>query len=334
MGKLVSVIVVFALLWCGWWAVASAGLQRGIVKWVEARRAEGWQADVREIEKKGFPTRLNARLHDVAFADPAAGVAVSMDQFDILAPVYWPGYVTVVLPETPITLASPSLRASLIAKNAQADLRLRPGPSLPVQSVTFKAGAWVLETALGGVAGADDIHLSMIQQSSGQPVYDLKVDTTNMTPGAVPRAFLGVPDDWPLAFATFTADMTVGFDEIWDRRALERRRPQPRTIALKLAKFVWGDVSILATGDLKVDTEGQPTGDVSIKAENWPVMLDMAENAGYLPSSFRPQAEQMLKALAQMTGQTTGLDLTVSFKDGRMAMGFIPLGPAPRIFLR
>jgi hypothetical protein len=60
----------------------------------------------------------------------------------------------------------------------------------------------------------------------------------------------------------------------------------------------------------------------------------MVETAGYLPPNMRPQAEQVLKGLAQMTGQTTGLDLTISFQDGRMSMGFIPLGPAPRIILR
>ena len=42
----------------------------------------------------------------------------------------------------------------------------------------------------------------------------------------------------------------------------------------------------------------------------------------------------MLKGLAQMSGKTTGLDLTISITDGQMAMGFIPLGQAPRIILR
>ena len=128
--------------------------------------------------------------------------------------------------------------------------------------------------------------------------------------------------------------MTVTFDRLWDRRALERSRPQPRVIDIKLAQFIWGEIELRGTGNLTVDEEGLASGTVTVKAENWPTILDMVGNAGYLPANMRPQAEQMLKGLAQMNGQTTGLDLTITLQAGRMSMGFLPLGRAPRIILR
>ena len=334
MGKLIGFIVVLALLWVGWWAIASTGLQRGISKWFEARRAEGWQADVARIDKKGFPLRLQAQLNDVALADPRSGLGVSMTQLDIATPVYWPGYVTVALPETPVTLASPALRTTLTANDAVADLRLRPGASLQLESLALNGGTWAVDTPIGSVAGADDIAFSMVQQTRGAPVYDLKVDAKSLTPGAIPRGFLGLPADWPLAFETFTGTMSVAFDKVWDRSALNRSRPQPRAITLDLLQFVWGDVKIQASGDLTIDAAGLATGTVSVKAENWPALLDMAQNAGYVRQDFRPQAEQMLGALAQMSGKTNGLDLAITLDDGRMSMGFIPLGRAPRILIR
>jgi hypothetical protein len=334
MGKLVGIVVVVAVVWCGWWALASAGMQRGIFKWLDVRRSLGWQADVGNMQKQGFPLRLHARLNDVAIADPTTGVAVSMDRLDISAPTYWPGYVTVALPETPITLANPNLRTTLTASGAAADLRLRPGRSLQLESLGLSGGAWSLDTAADSIVAADAIDLSMLQQAANTPVYALKVNADNLAPGKISRGFVGLSDDWPLAFDAFTADLMVTFDRVWDRRALEQRRPQPRVIDLKRAHFTWGDIEILATGDLTVDEDGLISGALSIKAENWPALLDMVQNAGYLPPNMRPQAEQMLKGLAQMTGKTTGLDLTLSFQEGRMSMGFIPLGRAPRIILR
>lgn len=332
--KLVGLLVVLAILLCGWWAVASNGMQRGISNWLEARRSQGWQAEAAKIQKQGFPLRLHMQLEGLALADPATGAAVTADQLDISTPVYWPGYVTVGLPQTPITLASPKLRATLTAQDAMADLRLRPGTSAQLQSLALNGGAWSLDTVLGRLVSAQTITVSMEQKASAAADYDLKVNADALTPGAIPRAFLGLPDDWPLAFDTFTADLAVTFDRVWDRRALKKRRPQPRAIDLKLAQFIWSDVELLATGSVTVDDAGLATGSVAIKAENWPAMLDMVENAGYLPPNFRPQAEQMLTGLAQMTGKTTGLDLTLTLKEGRMSMGFIPLGRAPRIILR
>lgn len=334
MGKLIKVIVVLTLLWGGWWAIASAGLKSAGTTWFDARRAEGWQADVGSIEKSGFPLRLQTRLTDIALADPETGTAVRMDQFDVSTPAYWSGYVTVTLPDTPITLASPGLRATLAAQDAQADLRLRPDTTLPLESMVLTGGEWKVDTAAGDLLGADTIDISMIQQTADAPVYDFQIDATGLTPGTLPRGFLGLPADWPLAFDTFTGSMTVGFDTVWDRRALEQRRPQPRSIDLERAQFAWGAVEMLATGNVTIDEAGLATGTISLKAENWPAMLEMAETSGYLARNVRPQVEQMLGALAQMSGQTTGLDLTISLQDGRMSMGFIPLGSAPRIVLR
>ncbi len=334
MGKLIGVIVIAAVLWCGWWAIASNGMQRGITQWADTRRAEGWQAEIRRVSTLGFPTRLHARLHDVALADPTTGVAVGMDSFDISAPAYWPGYVTVTLPETPITLASPDLTVLATAKAARADLRLRPGTSLELDRVSLRSGAWALDTAGGSLVAADNLTLFLVQQTAGAPVYDMKIVMDGLVPGAIPRATLGLRPDWPLAFEAFTANMAVAFDTVWDRRALDRRRPQPRQITLDLAQFSWGDVTVLGTGDVSVDDAGLATGSLTVKVENWPVLLDMVENAGYLPPNLRPQAENMLTALAGMSGKSDGLDLTIDLDEGQMSIGFIPLGRAPRIILR
>lgn len=332
--KLVGVFAVFAILWTGWWAVASTMMQRGVSNWLETRRALGWQVDVGTVQKQGFPMRLRVQMKDLALLNPTTGAALDMDRFNISTPSYWPGYVTVPLPETPITVTTGKLSASLTARDAVADLRLRPGISLEMESLVLAGGAWALDTALGQLATAKTIDLAMTQQSAGSPTYDIKVNSDDLTPGSVPRAFLGLPSDWPLAFDAFKADLSVTFDTLWDRRALGRNRPQPRVIDLKQAQIVWSDIALLASGNVTVDKEGLATGNLSIKAENWPALLDMVENAGYLPPNMRPQAEQMLTGLSQMSGQTNALDLTLSLQDGRMSMGFIPLGRAPRIILR
>ncbi len=75
MGRLIVIVLVLAGLWMGYWAVGSTTLERQLSSWIDARRAEGWAADVGALEVRGFPNRFDTILTDVQFADPATGVA-------------------------------------------------------------------------------------------------------------------------------------------------------------------------------------------------------------------------------------------------------------------
>ena len=63
-------------------------------------------------------------------------------------------------------------------------------------------------------------------------------------------------------------------------------------------------------------------------------MLTLAQSAGLLPSELRPQLESILSALAGTSGNPEAFDVTLTLANGRVSMGFLPLGPAPRIYLR
>jgi hypothetical protein len=63
-------------------------------------------------------------------------------------------------------------------------------------------------------------------------------------------------------------------------------------------------------------------------------MLSLAEAAGALPGGIASQIERGLSALAGLSGNPNAIDVELTFKDGRMSFGILPLGPAPRLILR
>ena len=87
-------------------------------------------------------------------------------------------------------------------------------------------------------------------------------------------------------------------------------------------------------GDLAVDTAGVPTGALAIQAKDWRAMLDLAVVTGAVAPEFFTTVEGMLQLLAGMSGNPESIDATLNFRGGRMAIGIIPLGAAPRIVLR
>ncbi|WP_299691879.1 DUF2125 domain-containing protein [uncultured Tateyamaria sp.] len=332
MRRLIWIFALALLAWCGWWWAASTGLQRGVDQWLSERADEGWQAEVSGISGGGFPTQLRAGLNNLALADPETGLALRTRALALSAPAWWPGNVTVTLDDAPIALASPYGVSELTMTDGVMAMELRPGGALTLEALGWTAGPWQVTDAQGVQAQAQDLTLTMAQTDG--PAYAFVASAREFSPGDATRRGLRLPDGFPDAFDSLQLRADVTFDRPWDRRALNERRPQPRQITLHLAEARWGDLSLNLAADLTVDANGTPEGTVSLQAENWQTMLDIAQSTGTLPSNLRGQAEGILGAMARASGNDTTLDVDLTLKGGAVLIGFIPIAPAPRLILR
>lgn len=334
MRRLIWLGILFVLLWSGWWFFASSSLQTGIDAWLEERRAEGWQAEVSQMRVSGYPLALETTLVSPAFADPGSGVAFTASQLEIGAAAWWPGYVRVVFPQDDMVFASPLTRNTVQARTAIADLRLKPGTALQVEELALRSDAWVVAAPQGSLMAAEGLTLSMLQAADDPNRYNFVLDAPSFEPGRLPRAALRVPDDWPVTFDSLALAMDITFDRPFDRTTIEDARPQPRRVNMELAEAQWGALSLRGAATLDVAPDGVASGEVSLQARNWRDILILAETSGVLPSELRPQLESVLGALASGSGNPDTIDATLTLRDGRIFIGFIPLGRAPRLVLR
>ena len=53
------VLVLAALGWGVYWWIGAAATERGIAAWLDARRAEGWTAEVSALDTRGFVANPN-----------------------------------------------------------------------------------------------------------------------------------------------------------------------------------------------------------------------------------------------------------------------------------
>ena len=332
MRRLIWMCLVGATIWCLWWAGASTFLRGGVETWIAARAAEGWQAEVQGIEGGGFPDTLVTQLIKPHFSDPQTGVTFSSSSLRFEAKAYWPGFARIVLPEDAIQISTPDGSFDIVMSNGLLKTDLNPGTKLQLRELAWTAGPWGVTSGQGALVSADSLNLSMTQGDVKES-YSFDVSAQSLRPGDVPRGRLAIPDHWPIAFDTLEMDMDVRFDRPWDLRSLEDRRPQPRRIDLHLAEAAWGDVKINIAAELDIDDVGAATGDLSLQAQNWRDLLILAETAGLLPSGVREQAERALGQFATLSGNPNTIDVKLTFKDGSMFLGFIPLGTAPRIIL-
>lgn len=329
----VKLLLLVALVWTTWWVLATNGMQRSLDAWFDARRNDGWQAEVGTMTRAGFPLRIATTLTDVSLSDPETQSKIGVPQITLSTPIYWPGHATVRLPAEPITLTTPQGVLTLKTSGTEATLRLHPGTSLQLELMRAYISDISLDLTEGQLLSAGSI-ITSVQQSVTEQTYDIDFIATEFAPGSVIREALRLPNAWPNAFETLTADMSVMFDRPWDRSALEDNRPQPRAIEIVKAEAIWADLRIAMTADLQVAEGGIVSGTLQLQVQNWERMLDLATASGAVTPQMRPQIESGMSLLSGLSGGSDTLDLDITIDRGRMRMGFIPLGNAPLIVLR
>ncbi|UWR23114.1 DUF2125 domain-containing protein [Sulfitobacter sp. S190] len=332
--RLLGILVAVFAIWGLWWWIATGAMLGGVQTWLNQQRTMGLTADVETTERAGFPLRIGADLTDLALGDPATGSTARVPDLRMSSPIYWPGFLTVTLPQDTIYLSGPRAEATLTAMDARADLRLRPGARLQMQSARITAAPITLNLVEGRLLDISEVDIVAQQAQDDARTYALRANATDLAPGSVLRQALRLPEAWPAQFETLRVDMDVTFDQPWDRGALAGPRPQPRAILLRQAEAQWGALRIALTADLVVDAQGVPTGTANITAQNWERMLDLAEAGGAITADVRSGIAQALSLLSRMNGSDDTLDLEITLEDGRMQMGFIPLGNAPRFIIR
>ncbi|MBD3664387.1 DUF2125 domain-containing protein [Sulfitobacter aestuariivivens] len=328
---LIRLCIVLVVLWCAWWALASYGASTGAERLFASKAGDGWRAT---ISQSGFPFRIQTRLQNLRLTDPATTTVVTLDQASVSAPTYWPGFVTLDLPQSPITLETPASDVMFEGADTQAGVRVTPGATLSLQEARIVSADWLLRIGDAVVVEAQDLNISAVQDAQDAQRYDIAISAEDLTPGPLLRSLIALPDDWPDTFESLLAEAAVTFDKPLDRFATEGTPPRARVVELHDMAISWGPVALTAQGIIQLSDTGQPDGEIEIQLSQWPRLLDLAESSGVLPAAVRRQSELMFRALGNLAGDPEDLDLTLTFAQGRMALGPIDLGPAPEFYLQ
>lgn len=326
----VATVLTGMLLWGGWWWLGASLRQRALADWLAGRRADGWTAEAAAIRPGGFPYRVDIFVRDLALADPEAGWSWSAEGFEILSLAWrpqelilaWPGRQVIGTPLDRIELSGDVLRASA---------RFEPNTRLALARSTLEAKAVTLHGDTGWTAGIDHAIVATRPAATGTRfAHDLSIEAgglslpdlieANVTGGALPRTIDSV-----------SVDATIGFDRPWDRPAVEAGGALLQAIDIRHATLAWGDLRLEAEGRLVADRDGRAEGRLHLKARNWTKMLEIAEQSGALEPGAAAAARAGLGLMSAFGGSRDTLDVSLDLGEGRMRIGPVPLGAAPRL---
>ncbi|MBY4895081.1 DUF2125 domain-containing protein [Rhodobacteraceae bacterium N5(2021)] len=320
------------------WGGGAMVSETAATRWLDDRQADGWVAEVSDISVSGFPLQFVTELQNLELADPETGLAWSVASLEFRQDVLRLDRIEARWPAVQV-IASPYERLNVSELGAeglhlQAALDVQPTNRFALDALHVDTGPLQVSSSDGWQTQWEQGSLILTRVADTETTYDIMALATAMTPPEAWRTRLDPAGVLPAIMERAEVQVTATFDAPWDMDAIEVARPQFTALQIDEVSMRWGDMLFRATGTLDVTAGGVPEGELAVRAENWRAMVDLASNAGVVPERLRGTAEAMLEVLAGLSGSEENIDATLSFSNGRVFIGPLPIGHAPSLRLR
>ncbi|MCB2117412.1 MAG: DUF2125 domain-containing protein [Rhodobacteraceae bacterium] len=319
-------VALMTALYCGYWVLASRGLRSGLETALAEMRAAG-TGDVTALEVGGFPYRFDVALTEPRVTNPDGSVAWSAPGLDVHALAYQPQKVIAIFPmmqrlrigrET-VTVTSADLMASARAGVAT---------NLPLQSAESVGHAVALTSDAGWGLVIEELRAAT--RLAGAPeAQQIGIEARGLTLAGLPADLITAGGALPASGERLYLDATLVLDRPVDRETpvtgVRIRSADVRSLALD-----WGPAGLTGSGTLTLDAAGIPEGRLELSLRNWRAVLRLTTALGLVRPESAPTIERALEGLSLLGGSVDVLTLPLVFQSGRMSLGPVPLGPAPR----
>lgn len=315
--------VVAVAVYCGGWFWLAGQVDRAVADYTDAPGAQlaSIACDGRQV--RGFPFRLGVFCDRVAYADPEAGLTVELGAIRSAAQIYNPRRVLVEI-DSPVTIAE-------TAGGDQYRLDWQRGrASVITAPVAERMASFEAEDATLALNGSAPL-VRAARLETHVRERDGALDVA-----ARPR---GLTVDPALAGGRSLPELGVDLDvrlQDW-RRDWATGAPAGAGVVNRLSLLLTDDRGIIVEGPFSLSRRGLISGEFEVRVIDVPGVL------AALGTAF-PQTAPQIAALTAGGQATTGqsgdgagaadeLTLRLNVRDGRVFVGFIPLGSIPPLQL-
>ena len=321
MRRLIVIVLAAALLWSGWWLVGARATKAAFEGWLAAQRGAGRVAEA-DLRVRGFPFRFDTTFTDLAVGEEG-GWLWSADRFQTLMLSYAPNRAVLAWPG-PQRVQTPLGEVVIEGEAATASIRVGVAADLPLERVALVARDVRADGPAGRVAAAE---IRAAAEREGEAAdYHLGLFVSRLSLPIFPRARAVLPPVVELVRLDAVARLSSA-----PGRASAAAPPELEALEIAEARVDWGGARLVVSGGpVGIGRDGAPHGRLSVRVEEWPRLVEAAIAEGLLPPRRGPLAIAALEVLSADDAPGT-LETELVFEGGRMRLGPIPLGPAPRI---
>jgi hypothetical protein len=324
------IVLVLAGLWGGYWFVGSRAMEQAASGWFAAQQGRPLLATQQGIAVAGFPNRFDLTVTEPSLTDTESGVSWTAPFAQVFMMTWKPWHVIATLPQEQI-ISLPGQDVVLTSTLVQGSVIVTPGTDLVLDRTAIAGDGLALRSTSGWEVSATSARFGTRQAPDRALAHEVGLELTTITPDAGFRMALAQRSNLPEQIELLRLDSVLGLSAPLDRHSANTR-PRLTEITLREGLLLWGDLMLSAQGSLTPAPDGTPEGRIEIRIENWRELVPVLIASGLVTEESSQTVTRALELYAEQGNDPTVLTLPLSFQQGRMSLGPLPLGPAPQIF--
>ena len=318
-----GLVLALGILWGGYWFVGAHYVDRAVNDWFAEQKAAGLVADNAGVSVAGFADRFDMTVTSPHLADPVTGWGWQAPFAQVFAMTWKPWHLIAALPHTQV-VDVPGEKVTVASARMMASLLMQPKTGLPPQRLVVESAGLVLTSDANWTVGAEKLVLAAENDLTRANSLHLGADATNLT---LPANLSNLPDLGPTV-STVHLDATLALSApiAWQ---MEGARLAGLTVTQ--AHITWGTIDLVAQGNVVPDANGLASGKIDLDLKGWRSLPGVVVALGVVKPDMKVSITRGLEFLAAASPDPQVLHLALTFKDGEMSLGPLPLGPAPRL---
>ncbi|MDW4549433.1 DUF2125 domain-containing protein [Defluviimonas sp. D31] len=326
MRVVIWLVAAFAAFYGGYWVVGSRALLDGTEAALAEMRAAGL-ADFGAVDLSGFPSRFDLTVSTPELMSADGRLHWSAPEINLHALSYKPHHIVALLPATQdIRIDREAFK--LDSKDLKASAVFGIATDLPLIRAQTVGTEMSLTSDHGWGAAATEARLA-VRRGTAETEQELGVELFGLSLSGLPARLIEATGALPAKGEHVRLDAKLRLDRPLDRFA------QVEGIAvtgaeIRSAELEWGPLRVTGQGAVERLAGGTPDGRIDLSIKNWRAALPLLTRLGLIREELAPTVESAFEQLALAGGDAETLSLPLTFSNGRVSLGPIPLGAAPR----
>jgi len=308
------------MLWSAYWGAAAFALKHGTDTLLRSQLPQHLNGQVSHTEVRGYPTRFQLHLSDVALHNEGT-FSWTSPSLQVEAPSYSPQTVNIEI-ASPQHIRSRWGDLELTTADSRITVLVRPALALPLATAQVVLDQALIAHAAGWQVRLE--HLMIALEDTASPgTYDMRIGVTALD---LSDLLPELPPSHRILPAIF-ASVELGFARDWDRTLMEAGTPDLRRATIQEAGFAIGSSQITISGYLDVTENNTLSGQLALNVTAWRELISVLRQVRYLD----PDVADLITEFLADQNASDQIVIPLELRDGRVQFGIFTLGVLPAL---
>ena len=180
---------------------------------------------------------------------------------------------------------------------------------------------------------AEKIILALRKKNNTENKYDIALDLKEVFSNKLNFKNYDPNGTMPNEFEILTLDASADFDEPLNQKSFEQKLYNISNFKINKTELEWGSFKLKAVGNLSLDPDGYPNGNITIRATNWERVFDLVLENRVSNKESKNAIRTLFKLFGNISQNNQELEIPLKFSNKKIFIGIIPIANSPKINL-